>query len=206
MQIETARLLLRSYRVRDNPDTFKKECQEYSKLLDQVDNLSENDKIAKLMGVVDSDLVFNKLSLDCDKYASYNEAVLQCENLLKTSKARKLARREKKSDNEECSHCKHKGHMVKNCRFKKKGLPSGDYTKKNKNYVSEQKATINNVYQNKDISSNLLVVNLNGFDVQSLLDTGATKTIICGDTASNLGLVIDPRKEFEMKTLGMKNF
>uniref|UniRef100_A0A0K0FD64 Uncharacterized protein n=1 Tax=Strongyloides venezuelensis TaxID=75913 RepID=A0A0K0FD64_STRVS len=33
MQIETRRQLLKSYHVRNNPNTFKKECQEYSKLL-----------------------------------------------------------------------------------------------------------------------------------------------------------------------------
>uniref|UniRef100_A0A0K0FR76 CCHC-type domain-containing protein n=1 Tax=Strongyloides venezuelensis TaxID=75913 RepID=A0A0K0FR76_STRVS len=84
------------------------------------------------MGVVDSDLVLNKLSLDCDKYASYYEAVLQCENLLKKSQARKFTRREKRNNDNQCSHCKHKGHVVKDCRFKKKRLPADGYTKKKK--------------------------------------------------------------------------
>uniref|UniRef100_A0A0K0FTI3 Uncharacterized protein n=1 Tax=Strongyloides venezuelensis TaxID=75913 RepID=A0A0K0FTI3_STRVS len=83
VQLTTAMLILRHFRTKSNPHHIQERCEEFGKLLFQSYNLKESEKIARLMSIVESDCVFNKLVQDFDKYSFYSEAVLQCECILK---------------------------------------------------------------------------------------------------------------------------
>uniref|UniRef100_A0A0N5B3X3 RNA-directed DNA polymerase n=1 Tax=Strongyloides papillosus TaxID=174720 RepID=A0A0N5B3X3_STREA len=207
VQLTTAMLMLRHFRIKNNPTTFRKECEEFGKLLDQCYNLKESEKIARLMSIVESDCVFNKLVQDFDKYSSYSEAVLQCECILKADANRKNSRSERKTFAGVCHHCQIKGHKSDECKFKKKGLPVGNYNKKKEKEV--KKEDINNVVKSNERkqTDNLLLVDvkLNDKKIKALLDTGATKSIICNKVARDLNLKIDKNRSLNIATLGEKN-
>uniref|UniRef100_A0A0K0FDR4 RNA-directed DNA polymerase n=1 Tax=Strongyloides venezuelensis TaxID=75913 RepID=A0A0K0FDR4_STRVS len=159
------------------------------------------------MNIVESDCVFNKLIQDFDKYSSYSEAVLQCECILKADTNRRNSRSERKTFTRVFHHCQIKGHKSDECKFKRRGLPVGNYNKMKEREV--KKEDINNVVKSneKKQSDNLLLVDVkvNDKKIKALLDTGATKSIICNKVARDLNMKIDKNKSLNIATLGERN-
>ncbi|CEF61543.1 Hypothetical protein SRAE_0000066400 [Strongyloides ratti] len=63
IQTEANRYLIRNFKVYNNVRTFRQQCEKLEQLLDQVENMSESDKIWKLMDKVENEMIFNKLPI-----------------------------------------------------------------------------------------------------------------------------------------------
>uniref|UniRef100_A0A0K0FFF7 RNA-directed DNA polymerase n=1 Tax=Strongyloides venezuelensis TaxID=75913 RepID=A0A0K0FFF7_STRVS len=92
-----------------------------------------------------------------------------------------------------CNHCQIHGHKARDCHYKKKGLPPGDYSKRGKESQS-QNTYSSQVPQSHMVSSGealesliIFSLNIDRFSLETLADAGSNVNIVRRSTIFKLG-------------------